>query len=551
MRPMRTVTCLACLALLACDQTDEPGVEDVATDSRTPDTRDAPDTHVEPDLVEVSDGADTSGAEVDTAVPDVLAEVVDTHSGDTSEDTGDAEPDLADTFADPDVTPAPPAIDFTIAAIPTEMNGSRPARTPTGELAYRLRANRARVDLDVLARPESGPFGPSDLSLACIADGVAHALPAVMEHAPGHLQVAIDDAHAFPDGAEIVCTATISTAGGTSASSLTFDAATLPPRLDPFPTTDVWLVRTHRDIFALDVTELPDGTSLMLSDYSPDGDGVDDFAAPFFELGVMPQGDPAAAAAIRAHLLTRVRAIANGIYGLDAQGRPTPGGVDLHLAFEGDEGAPDPADFGKPGHRFSMIALTGDGARDDQLGGTFGRALIDWNNQDIEDDTVFGLGVWPAAIARTILANPAGALLLADIRPALGGTPFGLEEGDDLFIGRDVDPATLPSAIRQRAQRYGIIIQFGSLALAAILTHEIGHSLGLVPFGAPPDGLFAGIEADFTVTFAPDAHIDTIGLNVMQTGGSVNWLEAATGDLPRFEPLSWAYLRRQLVVGSL
>jgi hypothetical protein len=211
--------------------------------------------------------------------------------------------------------------------------------------------------------------------------------------------------------------------------------------------------------------------------------------------------------------------------------------------------APTPSDFGGE-RRFSMIALTGDGDREDQLGGTFGRALIDWNNQDVEDDTAFGLGVWPAAIARAILGNPAGSLLLADIRPALGGTPYGLAEGDDLFIGQDLDPGALPSAVRQRASRYQLLIRFGSLAIAAILTHEIGHSLGLVPSGAPPKGLFAGVRADWMASYAPDAHIDTVGLNVMQTGGSVNWLEAATGDLPRFEPLSWAYLRRQLVVGS-
>jgi len=308
-------------------------------------------------------------------------------------------------------------------------------------------------------------------------------------------------------------------------------------------------VLLDRDTWALDITAQADGTTEMRSRYASNGDGVDDFDAPFYEIGLMPTTDPAAAASIRAHLIRRVRAIVNGIYDLDPEGRPTANGVDLRLYFEGDAGAPDPADFGSESNRFSMIALTGDGDTGDQLGGTFGRALIDWNNQDVEDDTVYGLGVWPTAIVRTILRNPAGALLLSDMRPALGGTPYGLAEGDALFIGQDVDPGTLPANFRQRATRYNLLIQFGSLALAAILSHEIGHSLGLVPYGAPPAGLFAGIEADWVVSLAPDAHIDTAGLNVMQTGGSVNWLEAATGDLPRFEPLSWAYLRRQLVVG--
>ncbi len=429
------------------------------------------------------------------------------------------------------------------------MNGSRPALTPSGELPFRLRANRARVDLDVMALPDSGPFVLTDLALACTADGQPHALPSAIEAAPGHLQVAIDDAHAFPDQAEIVCTASISTPTGATTSTYAFDAATLPPALDPFAATDTWFVLLDRDTWALDITAQADGTTEMRSRYASNGDGVDDFDAPFYEIGLMPTTDPAAAASIRAHLIRRVRAIVNGIYDLDPEGRPTANGVDLRLYFEGDAGAPNPADFGSESNRFSMIALTGDGDTGDQLGGTFGRALIDWNNQDVEDDTVYGLGVWPTAIVRTILRNPAGALLLSDMRPALGGTPYGLAEGDALFIGQDVDPGTLPANFRQRATRYNLLIQFGSLALAAILSHEIGHSLGLVPYGAPPAGLFAGIEADWVVSLAPDAHIDTAGLNVMQTGGSVNWLEAATGDLPRFEPLSWAYLRRQLVVG--
>ena len=142
-------------------------------------------------------------------------------------------------------------------------------------------------------------------------------------------------------------------------------------------------------------------------------------------------------------------------------------------------------------------------------------------------------------------------LLVADLRPAVGGVPFGAGPHDATFIGRDLAPEDVPDLDdnRHRCELYNLFMEFGSLALASILAHEMGHSLGLVPPGLPPQGLFAGVEADWVVTLAPDAHIDTAGLNVMQTGASVNWFEALAGDRPRFEPLSWAYLRRQLVVG--
>ena len=98
---------------------------------------------------------------------------------------------------------------------------------------------------------------------------------------------------------------------------------------------------------------------------------------------------------------------------------------------------------------------------------------------------------------------------------------------------------------------YDLAVQLGGLALASILCHEIGHSLGLVPSGVPPRGLFAEVDdLPFTVTNATNAHIDTVGLNIMQTGSNTNWLEVF-GQSPVFNPLNWAYLRRQLVIGEL
>lgn len=500
------------------------------------------------DTVDVPDASETTPettpetVEADTAEPDT-AEPEDTVEPDTQPEVDTAEPDTTEEVDT--APPAPPNVYLTIAAIPPEMNGSRAAITPDGELPFKLRVNRSYVALDVLPLPDSGPFELADLAVSCTADGAPHDLPAPTEVAPNHLQVLVDEAHAFPHTPDILCTATISNAFGTSTSSLAFGAVALTPELDPFPTTDVWYVLTTRDVWTLEVTDNGDGTRELRSRYAPDG--VDDFVAPLYEIGFMPPSDPEATAAIRAHLLQRVRQIVNGIYGLDALGAPTPDGVDLHLYFEGDEGAPDPATFGAT--RFSMIALTGDGDRADQEGTTFGRALIDWNNQRAEDDTVKGLGVWPAAIVRGIMRNPISGLVLPQIQPSLGGIPFGLAEGDELFIGRDVDPSTLPEIAYARADLYSLLIRFGSLAIASILAHEIGHSLGLVPYGPPPFGLFAGEDVDWVVTVAPDAHIDTAGLNVMQTGGNLNITEALAGELPRFEPLSWAYLRRMLVVG--
>lgn len=517
---------VAALAALAGCETQDDGARDGAAD------------------VEVADSeVDTDGPE---AVADTDASDADLGDSDmTPEEVADTNADGGDVAVDADAEVRPPELMLTVAQVPASMNGSRPTMTPTGPLPYRLRVNRAGFELDVWA---GGTVVWETLDLTCRgADGEPFALPALEVRGPLWRQARFDDAVVAPPGA-IRCEASITGPLGAAEAAYEFDAADLDRRRDPFPDTDVWVVMTRRDVFATTAVSLPDGTVDLRSTFQAGGDGVDDFDAPFFELGLMSRSSPEAAATVRSHLLRRVKGHVQGIYGLGPDGAPTPGGVDLRLYFEGDAGAPDPNGFN--GEAFSRIALTGDGDPEDQLAGTFGRALIDWNNQDTEDDAAYGLGVWPAALARGILRNPLGVLLLEPYRPAQGGVAFGDHPDDAQFLGRDgVDVGTLTGDAPQRYAIYELVMDLGSMALASILAHEMGHSLGLVPFGAPPDGLFAGVRADFTVTLAPDAHIDIEGLNVMQTGGNLNLSEAVGGERPAFEPLSWAYLRRQLVVG--
>lgn len=485
------------------------------------------------------DAADTAG---DTAVAEAETEL-DAETETETADQHDAEPETADVGP-----PAEPSITLTIADIPVAMNGTVPSLDPP--LTWRLRANRAHLTLDVRALPGSGPI--DTIVVTCAADDVAHPIPAAGPVGDGHWRATIDEASAFPDGARVDCAATATGPGGEGSAAVDFDAATLPAELDPFPAVDEWLVTLTRDISRLEVTDLGGGLASLRSIYMPQGNGVVDLDEPFLEMGIFSSENADARAVVKAHLIAKIRKNLYDIYGLDASGAPTADGVKIRIWFEGDDGAPSAAEYGGQ-RRFSMIALGGDGQTADQQQGTFGRALIDWNNQDTEDDTVHGLGVFPTALARQILAQPLGAIALAGYRPAVGGVAFGDDPDDHHFLGQDLTAADLPADSGNAAVRieiYNLFVEFGALALSSILAHEIGHSLGLVPFGLPPEGLFAGVDVDWVVTLAPDAHIDTEGLNVMQTGASVNWIEAVGGARPRFEPLSWAYLTRQLVVGT-
>ena len=536
--------CALAAAATACTDPTRPSDTDAAV----------ADTGAPTDLIDASDGPPPEDAEPDATAPGDTSDGVDSldvNTVDTLSDDADATAGDADAVIVP--PPPPPSLTLTVNRIPAPMSGAVPWRDTLGvDHPFALRVHDAYATLDVLADLRAGgPVDWSTLSVSCTADGAPWPLGPFTADADGRAAtLAFGPEAPLPAGARLSCLAGASGPGGAAApSAITFDAAPLPPELDPFPAVDRWLVVLSRDLFAIAVEPDATGAPRLVSHFSPDGNGAADFGEAFVHLGLVHPDHPDAAAIVEAHLVRRIREHAYAIFGLDADGGPTPDGVRLRLYFEGDPGAPTPADFAAGD--LSLIALGGDGAPSDQAQGTFGRALVDWNNQERENNAVYGLGVFPTALVRAVLAQPLGVYLLADLLPSEGGVPIGGHPSDALFIGLDPDdvPALPDDTARHRAQLYALGVDLGALALASILTHEIGHSLGLVPYGPPPQGLFAGVDGpSFLASFAPDAHIDTAGLNIMQTGGSVDWT-AALGEDPRFNALNWAYLRRQLVVG--
>ena len=465
------------------------------------------------------------------------------------------------------VPPPPPAdvgLLLTFDEIPGEMNGSVPYLASAPEdTAFVLNVNRANFTLDVLLEAEllTGSLW-SGLEVVCDAAlpsatgevleaGVAFGADAMGEgpRGLGHRRLRID-ADTAVDEDDIHCAATLRHLGGQAQDEVRFHARTLPAWLDPFPTVEVWLVVLSRDIFEVESEVLEDGSIDMWSEYLPEGNGEPDFDEPFRVAGLRADAAPEAWAWLKARLLDEIRGQVIRVYQLDEEGQPTAEGVPIRLYFEGDEGAPDPADYSSAGG-FSMIALGGDGVPADQEGPgfVFGKAKVDWNNQNPNDDSVYGLGVFVTSALRAVLTNPSGAMLLDEFLPGVG-TPWGLHPADAEIMAEGFDksaPGVSPKA-KERVALIELALDLGGRGIGAILAHEMGHSLGLVPKGPPPLGLFAEVETDFVVEVAPDAHIDTPGLNVMQTGGSTDLVAAAFSD-PFFNALNLAYLRRRLVVG--
>lgn len=452
---------------------------------------------------------------------------------------------------DPTFGDGPPALLLTVVEAPSYLNGSEPYTWDGGPGIFALRVHAVNATLDLVLDPKGGAPDWETLEVDC-SSGVEVAPSDFEPHPtdPYVRRVVFSEERPLPAGVSVTCHATLGGAGGESTGAVAFDTALLPPHLDPFPDPDPWLVVLSRDLFEVVVTPEPDGSLSVTSNHLPAGNGLPDLEEGLAALGLVSFEAPEVAAVVRERLLEVVRGHARRIFHLDEDGEIGPESVPIVLWFEGDAGAPDPAAF--DGASFSKIALGGDGNPQDQLEGTVGRAMIDWNNQEVEDDAVYGLGVFPTAIVRQVLAQPLGVALLSPLVPAAGGTPAGLHPRDAEVLAPGYDPAaeTDPEVL-ERYDLFVLGIDLLGLALGATLCHEMGHSLGLVPSGAPPAGLFAEMPGlSFTDHFVPGAHVDTPGLNVMQTGKVTNWLEALSEE-PRFNALNLAYLRRRLVVGDL
>lgn len=463
-----------------------------------------------------------------------LAEVppddaVDAPVSDVAEDTEDFDVSADAADAEHDTTPAPLEATLTLNELPPEMNGSSGAFTLT------LPTEGFTIDITV-----TGGAGVSAEGVAITLDSAPLATPAQLDAERFQLRVPAEDG--LVSGADNALCGTVTDLAGTTVAleCLRFDLAVRTPALDPFPQPETWLVMVSRDQFTPD----PDTSRSPPRLYSADGgDGVPDLDQALDSLGLTSAGqNPELDALTRARLLARVRALVEGIYLKD-----TPDPVRVNIVFEGDPGAPDPSDFAPDG-AFSMIALGGDVPRRRQDESFVGRAEIDWNNQVRNDDTQLDLGVFVSSIARQAIAHPAGYLILGKSCPLLGGTPFGANAMDAVILADGAERAGTGD-LQIRQDYYNILLDLLSLALGATLAHEMGHSLGLVPPGLPPEGLFAGLaELPFPGSTIDDAHIDTPGLNVMQTGAVTDYFEAIQDRKVSFNPLNRAWLRRQLLV---
>lgn len=318
-----------------------------------------------------------------------------------------------------------------------------------------------------------------------------------------------------------------------------FELAELTPALNPFVDVDPWGIVVDRDLSELTVAY--DGTFEV--SYTREPNGVPDLNEALAAIGLLG-GDAAFNAATLELFFGFLKAQLREFFLLDIEtGGQLPGSVPISITLSSDADAPPVEEWAMLG--WSRIGLGGPPPPDDA--GLFGRARLDWNNQGVEDNTVPGLGIFTTTFVGVALTSTIITTLLVDYIAEAGGAPFGSLPGDAALLDIFVPLDQVPEAQRRRAQRFRFLLENFSLAVSAVMAHEIGHSLGLVKEGAPPAGMLAGVEGDWAVQVVPGGHLDTPGFNLMQPGSAFSFSDVLRSR-PAFSSICLAYLRGQIIL---
>jgi hypothetical protein len=212
------------------------------------------------------------------------------------------------------------------------------------------------------------------------------------------------------------------------------------------------------------------------------------------------------------------------------------------------------------GSGFSMMTFTGD-ERPNSTSGTIGRATLDFRNTGQENDSNTGasgtnLGTFATHMIRVRLNDPELTGFPKTFDPLIatasrGGVPVGSSNDDAVVLAGTFDYGSANSTRKARFDLVMTAIDRYALYLSATGAHEIGHSTGLVPDGAPPTGLFGNAHPNSpfidTANFTTTGHIDTPGPNLMEAASSFDESIATGSDFSVFGPFNIAYMLRRMI----
>ena len=396
---------------------------------------------------------------------------------------------------------------------------------------------------------------------------------------------------ALATGANVVFTVNVSDYAGNpaTAATLTVDAANIAKTIangagtaatdrDPFNTRQSWLLRFDQDIYDISSSAGGSGSHSkpITVTTSLSTNGTADFKEDLFLVGLngTESGTDATTvtngsatgtnAIVRMLVKEAIRGRLNQRYGIGYDGTRGADAADIEFLLEGETksggGTVAPAGW-TSGSGFSMMTFTGD-ERPNASGGTIGRATINLRNTGQENDSNTGvatglnLGTFATHMIRVRINDPESTLFPATFDPLIskasrGGTPVGTSNDDAVVLSGTFDYASAGASLKARYDLIMTAIDRFALYLSCTGAHEIGHSTGLVPDGAPPAGLFGNAHPNTpfidSATFTTSFHIDSTGPNIMEAATSFSDATLSGSDLMGFNPLNMAYLLRRMI----
>jgi hypothetical protein len=448
-----------------------------------------------------------------------------------------------------------PSIDLlTIDEIPASMNGSTPFLNTSNALqSFRLLAPEHGFFVWVSSSAGGAALDTGSLSVTAAAAlgggsaaGGADAGANIgdlftVDAGSGTAWLLVGSDLRFPAGVHTV-TARIADALGNISDpvSYTFETAPASAAALPFDACNRWWLYFDRDNFTISSSTSGGGTVTITATAAPDGtaDFVEDLRLLGLQSTSPPPSDDAVTssalvlASVKAAILGRL----NELYGREFDGTA------------GDDAAGIQFSITQPSSPYSRIAIGGD---DPLPGYTIGRAEYDYRNSSNNDNADADLGVFMTNLIEFYINS--SYTFRTRFNPLIPGrgTPVGHDALDSIVLGPsfDRDDPGNTSAQNDRYDDIALAIDAIARSTATILAHEIGHSVGLVANGAPPDGLFGGETlASFAGPYTNSFHLDACENDIM--AASLSFSESiisGTGG-PRFNELSLAYLLERILV---